>query len=96
MNSIYRYDPKTDSWTIIANMSIGRESVGIGVLGDRLFAIGGYDGQTYLSLVEMYDPATNEWKQVCFLLGDYFNRLLWNVLTDLRRYGSISIFRYAH
>ena len=46
-------------------MSIGRDSVGVGILGDQLFAIGGHDGQAYLSLVEMYDPITNEWKQVC-------------------------------
>lgn len=50
---------------MIANMSIHRDSVGVGILGDRLFAIGGYDGQTYLSLVEMYDPVYNKWKQVC-------------------------------
>lgn len=59
-----RYDPKSDSWTIIANMSVARDSVGVGVLGDRLFIIGGYDFQAYLTLVEMYDPVTNEWKQV--------------------------------
>ncbi len=45
-------------------MSIGRDSVGVGILGDRLFTIGGYDGTAYLTLVEMYDPVTNEWKQV--------------------------------
>ena len=59
-----RYDPTTDSWSIIANMSLGRDSVGVCVLGDLLFAIGGYDGQAYLALVETYDPITNEWKQV--------------------------------
>lgn len=65
---IYRYDPKTDSWTLVANMSIARDSVGVGVLGDRLYAVGGYDGHSYLVLVEMYDPNTNEWQEVCVLL----------------------------
>ncbi|XKL62121.1 hypothetical protein PGB90_001954 [Kerria lacca] len=60
---VERYDPTTDSWTIIANMSIARDSIGVGILGHKLFAVGGYDGQTYLSLVETYNPITNEWKQ---------------------------------
>lgn len=63
----FRYDPKTDSWSMIASMSIRRDSVGVGILGDTLFAIGGYDGHNYLSLVEMYDPVCNKWKRVCVL-----------------------------
>jgi len=39
--------------------------VGVCLLGDRLCAVGGCDGQQYLSLVECYDPVTNEWTQVC-------------------------------
>lgn len=45
-------------------MSVARDSVGVGVLGDRLYAVGGYDGHSYLVLVEMYDPNTNEWQEV--------------------------------
>lgn len=45
-------------------MSISRDAVGVCLLGDRLFAVGGYDGQVYLSTVEAYDPQTNEWTQV--------------------------------
>lgn len=45
-------------------MSLGRDCVGIGILGDRLLAVGGYDGQNYLALVEIYDATGNEWKQV--------------------------------
>ncbi|XP_075227161.1 kelch-like protein 5 [Lycorma delicatula] len=63
-NCVERYDPKTDSWTTVANMSIGRDSVGVSLLGDYLFAVGGYDGQKYLQLVESYDSQTNEWHQV--------------------------------
>ncbi|XP_065213646.1 kelch-like protein 5 isoform X2 [Planococcus citri] len=64
---VERYDPKTDTWNAIANMSVARDSVGVGVLGDRLYAVGGYDGQVYLALVEMYDPNTNEWQEVSSL-----------------------------
>ncbi|XP_019470444.1 kelch-like protein 5 isoform X3 [Meleagris gallopavo] len=59
-----KYDPKTDMWTAVASMSISRDAVGVCLLGDKLYAVGGYDGQTYLNTVESYDPQTNEWTQV--------------------------------
>ncbi|XP_028834088.1 kelch-like protein 5 isoform X2 [Denticeps clupeoides] len=61
---VERYDPKTDAWTAVAPMSISRDAVGVCLLGDRLYAVGGYDGQVYLNTVEAYDPQTNEWMQV--------------------------------
>lgn len=61
---MFRYDPKTDVWTAVAPMSISRDAVGVCLLGDRLYAVGGYDGQVYLNTVEAYDPQTNEWTQV--------------------------------
>ncbi|XP_063794453.1 kelch-like protein 4 [Pseudophryne corroboree] len=60
---VERYDPKTDNWTTVAPLSIPRDAVGVCALGDRLYAVGGYDGQTYLSTVESYDTQTNEWTQ---------------------------------
>ncbi|XP_036951138.1 kelch-like protein 5 isoform X2 [Acanthopagrus latus] len=61
---VERYDPQTDVWTAVAPMSISRDAVGVCLLGDRLYAVGGYDGQVYLNTVEAYDPQTNEWTQV--------------------------------
>jgi len=61
---VERYDPKTDTWTMVAPMSVPRDAVGVCVLGDRLMAVGGYDGQQYLTLVEAYDPHLNEWEPV--------------------------------
>jgi len=46
------------------NMSVGRDGIGVALLGDRLFAVGGYDGQQYLTVVEAYDPVNNEWQAV--------------------------------
>lgn len=62
-----RYDPKTDQWTMIANISSPRDAVGVCILGDRVFAVGGYDGQHYLQDVESYDPVTNEWSKMAAL-----------------------------
>lgn len=49
---------------MVAPMSVPRDAVGVCVLGDRLMAVGGYDGQQYLTLVEAYDPHLNEWEPV--------------------------------
>ena len=59
-----RYDPKTDTWTLVTSLSVGRDAIGVCLLGDRLMAVGGYDGQHYLRLVEAYDTQHNEWQEV--------------------------------
>jgi kelch-like protein 1/4/5 len=45
-------------------MSVRRDAIGVCRLGDRLIAVGGYDGQHYLKLVEAYDAQNNEWQEV--------------------------------
>ncbi|KAM4661276.1 kelch-like protein 4 [Amazona ochrocephala] len=67
---VERYDPKTDAWTTVAPLSVPRDAVGICPLGDRLYAVGGYDGHTYLDTVESYDAQNNEWtKEVPVNIG---------------------------
>lgn len=41
-----------------------RSRVAVAATYGRLYAIGGYDGQTNLNTVEMFDPNINEWKFV--------------------------------
>ena len=60
----FRYDPKTDTWTLVAPISSPRDAVGVCLLGDKIYAVGGYDGQQYLNDVECYDPQSNEWSKV--------------------------------
>lgn len=60
----FRYDPKTDTWTTVSSLSVPRDAVGVCLLGDRLYAVGGYDGQSYLNTVESYDAQNNEWTEV--------------------------------
>jgi kelch-like protein 1/4/5 len=59
-----RYDPATDTWTMVANLSVGRDAIGVCVLGEKLFAVGGYDGSAYLSLVEAYDSRCLLWPDI--------------------------------
>ncbi|ESO08187.1 hypothetical protein HELRODRAFT_75143 [Helobdella robusta] len=61
---VERYDPKTDQWTLVAPISSPRDTVAVCLLGDKLFAVGGFDGQQYLTDVESYDPQLNIWTTV--------------------------------
>ena len=52
-NIAERYDPATNTWETLANMSAAREGVACAVLDGKLYAIGG-DG---LTSVEVFDPS---------------------------------------
>ena len=36
--------------------------VGLAVVNGQLFAVGGFDGTTYLKTIEVYDKEANNWK----------------------------------
>ena len=58
---LFRYDPKTDQWCAdVPATSSSRTSVGVAVLDSALYAIGGQDGVSCLSIVERYDPIANK------------------------------------
>jgi N-acetylneuraminic acid mutarotase len=50
------YDPETDTWTTGTSMPTPRWALGVTVVNDELYAIGGYDGETHLSVNEKYTP----------------------------------------
>lgn len=47
-----RFDPQTSEWRMVAPMSKRRCGVGVAVLNDLLYAVGGHDGQSYLNSIE--------------------------------------------
>jgi N-acetylneuraminic acid mutarotase len=51
------YDPENDVWTTGTPIPTPRWSLGVAVVNDELYAIGGYDGETYLAANEKYTPA---------------------------------------
>ncbi|XP_070317864.1 kelch-like protein 4 isoform X3 [Odocoileus virginianus] len=60
---VERYDPRNDSWSTVAPLSVPRDAVAVCPLGDRLYVVGGYDGHTYLNTVESYDAQKDEWRE---------------------------------
>ena len=53
LNSVECYDPKSDQWSSeVAPTGCCRTSVGVTVLGNCVYAVGGQDGLACLSLVE--------------------------------------------
>jgi len=64
ISSVEMFDPNNASqseWRIVTAMSKRRCGVGVAVLNQQIYAIGGHDGQSYLNSVERYDPASNQW-----------------------------------
>ena len=54
ISSVERYDPQTSEWRMVAPMSKRRCGVGVAVLNDLLYAVGGHDGQSYLNSIERW------------------------------------------
>jgi N-acetylneuraminic acid mutarotase len=66
--SVEVYDPATDRWTAKSPMPAGLHHVGIGVVGGRLYVIGGYSKSGLsvwnpVATVYAYDPATDRWTE---------------------------------
>jgi DNA-binding CsgD family transcriptional regulator len=57
----FKYDPRSDAWSLLAEMKTRRAFAGAGTIGDRIYVVGGYDGQSELPTCEVYDPAANSW-----------------------------------
>ncbi|XP_026526672.1 kelch-like protein 28 [Notechis scutatus] len=63
-NSVECWDPDTNTWTLIESMNESRSTLGVTVLSREIYALGGYDGQSYLQSVEKYNPKVKEWQPV--------------------------------
>ena len=51
------YDPATNVWTAVAQMTTARRDHGVATVGGYLYAVGGFDGYNALATVECYNPA---------------------------------------
>lgn len=63
------YDPATDTWVKRADMPTKRDGFGVGIVNNRIYAIGGGGwpqvgaGGPFLTIIEEYDPKINRWRQ---------------------------------
>lgn len=54
---------ESKTWSYVASMSNPRSTLGIAVIGNILYAVGGRDANVCLSSVEYFNPLTNRWTQ---------------------------------
>ena len=59
-SSVEVYDPSTDQWSAAPSMSTAREGLGVDVLNEKLYAVGGYDGNNVLASVEVFWNASSQ------------------------------------
>jgi kelch-like protein 1/4/5 len=58
-----RYDPKCNQWTLITSFSRPKEALGITVVHNKLYIVGGFDGKI-LNEMEKYDTEIDKWRKV--------------------------------
>ncbi|XP_067616323.1 kelch-like ECH-associated protein 1 isoform X3 [Eurosta solidaginis] len=56
-----RYNPSTEQWRPCAPMTVPRHRVGVAVMDELLYAVGGSAGSEYHNSVEYYDPEQDRW-----------------------------------
>jgi hypothetical protein len=61
---VEKYEISTGIWSQdVAAMPTGRSGVSVEVVGGKIYAIGGFNGE-FESANESYDPSTNEWAEL--------------------------------
>ena len=55
--SVEAFDPAKGTWSACADMPTARALLGVGVIGGRIYTVGG----TTMGLDEVYDPARGRW-----------------------------------
>jgi N-acetylneuraminic acid mutarotase len=65
---VEEYDPTTDRWTPKVPLPVGLHHTGIGVIGDRIYVIGGFRQSLFsvwrpVATVYAYDPVADSWTE---------------------------------
>ncbi|XP_055902446.1 kelch-like ECH-associated protein 1 isoform X2 [Eupeodes corollae] len=59
-----KYNAVTEQWRPCAPMSVPRHRVGVAVMDEKMYAVGGSAGSEYHNSVECYDPEKDRWTLV--------------------------------
>ena len=54
LNYVEKYDPESNKWSKVANMTTRRLGVGVAVLNGCLYAVGGSDGTSPLNTGQLF------------------------------------------
>jgi N-acetylneuraminic acid mutarotase len=68
-DSLWRYDIAEASWQRLPSMPTARGALGVAIVGDTLYAVGGRNGPESLDTVEAYDLRTGTWSERAPLPG---------------------------
>ncbi|ETN63611.1 ring canal kelch protein [Anopheles darlingi] len=61
IRSVECYDLREEKWYQVAEMPTRRCRAGLAVLGDKVYAVGGFNGSLRVKTVDVYDPALDQW-----------------------------------
>ncbi|XP_041128361.1 kelch-like protein 13 [Polyodon spathula] len=64
VDSVYRYDPRFNSWLQVASLNEKRTFFHLSALKGKLYAVGGRNTTGEIASVECYNLRTNEWTYV--------------------------------
>jgi N-acetylneuraminic acid mutarotase len=60
-SSCEKYDPETDTWSSIPDMSMNMADMATAVIDHKIFVIGGRDNYEGTNRVEYFNDEENEW-----------------------------------
>ncbi|CAB4054387.1 KLHL18 [Lepeophtheirus salmonis] len=64
LSTVEVFDPSIGHWRNAEAMSMLRSRVGVSVMNNSLYAVGGYNGSDRLNTVEVFDAASKRWSKV--------------------------------
>ncbi|KAI4486744.1 hypothetical protein M0804_006114 [Polistes exclamans] len=64
MNSAERYEPQKNQWEMISSMNRQRSDASAAALNNKIYIVGGFNGQEILDSAEVYDLESNQWSYI--------------------------------
>jgi N-acetylneuraminic acid mutarotase len=55
------YDPSANSWTALVSSPVPHAGPGSGVIGNKFYVAGGFNGSAVSGQLDVYDPVANTW-----------------------------------
>jgi influenza virus NS1A-binding protein len=61
LSTVEIFDPATYQWSFGPTINMPRANVGVSVIQDRLFAVGGFSGKLFLNNIEYLSADCKQW-----------------------------------